>query len=112
MAGAGVSQPEPGDATFPVAEEVGDLVAQGALHLGGEPGGVVAEVAQQRVAVDDDLVQRVVAGRAVAVVEAVGVRLASAVEDQDGHVGEDVQQPVGQAIQRLADEPRWMWEWR
>ena len=44
------------------AEVVGDLVADGALDLGAQELGVVAEVALERVLVDDDPVGEVVAG--------------------------------------------------
>ena len=66
--------------------------------------GSCAEVAQQRVAEDDDPVRVVVARRRVALVEAVGAVAAALVGDHDRDVVERAQQQVGQVVERLADE--------
>ena len=66
--------------------------------------GVVAEVAAQGVAEDHDAVVSVVAGGAVALVEAIGAGPAAAVGDHDGDVRQCVSQQVGQVVERVADE--------
>src|SRR4051812_3943550 len=85
---------------------VGQLVADGPGHLGAQEVRIVSEVAPQRVAVDDDPVRHVVAGRAVAVVEAVGAAPATAVGDHDRDVVvlDEGAEQVGQLVQRVADE--------
>src|SRR5919198_2133165 len=65
------------------ADVMGQLVAHRARDLLAEKVGIVAEVAAQGVAVDDDAVGHVVAGRAIAVVEAVGAAAPAAVGDDD-----------------------------
>src|SRR5215207_9445019 len=50
----GPLQPEVADAELVEADVVSQLVADGLGHLGAQQPGIVAEVAAQRVAVDDD----------------------------------------------------------
>src|SRR3712207_1054279 len=57
-------EPEVPDAQLVRPEVVGELVADGDGHLLAQQVGVVAEVAAQGVAEDDDLVGHVVAGHA------------------------------------------------
>jgi hypothetical protein len=83
---------------------VGDLVAERPVDLDREPLGVVAEVPQECVAVDHDLIDRVVAGDAVAVIEPVGVRRPAAVEDDDRNGVKDLEHPVGESIEGVGDE--------
>ena len=62
------------------------------------------EVAQQRVAEDDDPVVVVVAGDGVALVEPVGAGLAALVGDHDRHAIERLVQQVRQVVERVAHE--------
>src|SRR3954470_24895972 len=77
---------------------MGELVADGARHLVAQKLGVMPEVAQQRVAEDDDAVGVVVARGGVALVEAVRAVAAPAVGDDDGDVVERLDQEVGQVV--------------
>src|ERR1035437_5878192 len=61
-----------------------ELVAHGACDLVAQHVGVVAEVAPEGVAEDDDPVVGVVTGRAVALIEAVGARAPAAVGGDHG----------------------------
>ena len=100
----GVSESELADAELVGAEVVSELVAHGAGDLGAELVGIVAEVAQQRVAEDHDAVAVVVARDGVALVEAVGAVAPPLVGDHDGDVVERGDQQVGQVVERLADQ--------
>ena len=86
------------------AQVVRQLVAHRPRDLRAQLVRVVAEVAQQRVAEDDDAVRVVVARDAVALVEAVGAVAAALVGDHDGDVLERAQQQVGEVVERLAHE--------
>ena len=81
-------------------------MAHGLDHLRAQELGVVAEVAAQGVAVDDDAVRHVVPGRAVAVVEAVGAAAAPAVRDDHGDVVvlDERPQEVGELVEGVAHE--------
>src|ERR671937_2938335 len=79
-------QPQVPHAELVEADVVRELVADGAGDLVAQHLRVVAEVAAQGVAVDDDAVGHVVAGGAVAVVEAVGAAPPAAVGDDDRDV--------------------------
>src|SRR4051812_195176 len=83
---------------------MGELVADGARHLVAQKLGVMPEVAQQRVAEDDDAVGVVVARGRVALVEAVRAVAAPAVGDHDRDVVERLDQEVGQVVERLAHQ--------
>jgi hypothetical protein len=84
---------------------VGELVAHRDRDLLAQHVRVVAEVAPQRVAVDDDPVRHVVARDAVAVVQPVRAGAAAVVGDHHGHVAlQRALQQVGQLVERLADE--------
>src|SRR5689334_14605700 len=98
------SQPQFPYAQLVRAEVVGQLVAHGARHLRTQLVRVVPEVAQQRVAEDDDPVGVVVARDGVAHVEPVGAVAAALVGYHHGHVVERAQQQVGQVVERLAHE--------
>src|SRR3954451_21092236 len=86
------------------AEMVGQLVTDRPGHLRAQLVRVVAEVAQQGVAEDDDAVGVVVARDRVALVHAVGPVAAPLVGDDHGDVLERAQQQVGQVVERLADQ--------
>ena len=77
-----VLQPEVAHAELVEPDVMGELVADRDRDLLAQQVGVVAEVAPQRVAEDDDPVGVVVAGRAVALVEAVGAVAAPLVGDR------------------------------
>lgn len=79
-------------------------MAQGALDLAGEQLAVVAEVAFQRVAVDDDSVLVAFARDSVAEVLAVGVHLGPQVGNDDGDVREHLLEFVGQPVDRVDDQ--------
>jgi hypothetical protein len=100
------SEAQVADAELVEADVVGELVADGDRHLLAQQLRVVAEVAAQRVAVDDDPVGHVVAGGAVAVVEPVGTAPPAAVGDHDGHVVvlDQHAQQVGEVVERVAHE--------
>src|SRR5512132_3213174 len=100
------SQPEVVHAELVEADVMGKLVAHRSRDLIAQQLRVVAEVAPQRVAVDDDAVGHVVARGAVAVIEAVGAAPAPAVGDDDRHVVvlDEVAQQVGQLVERVAHE--------
>src|SRR6185436_5531845 len=98
------SQPQLADAELVGAEVVCQLVAHRARDLRAQLVRVVAEVAQQRVAEDDDPVRVVVAGRGVPLVEPVGAVAAPLVGDHDGDVVERAQQQVREVVERLAHE--------
>ena len=83
---------------------VGELVADRAGHLRAQLVRVVAEVAHERVAEDDDAVVVVVARHGVALVEAVGALPPPAVGDHDGDVVERAQEQVRQVVERLAHQ--------
>src|SRR4051794_16270740 len=86
------------------AEVVGQLVADGLGHLGLEELGVVAEVADERVAEDEDAVGEEVAGHAVALVHAVGAPAPAAVGDHDGHVLERAVGLQGEIVEGRPDQ--------
>src|SRR5829696_2646801 len=86
------SQPQLADAQLVGAEVVGQLVAHRARDLRAQLVRVVAEVAQQRVAEDDDPVRIVVARDGVAHVEPVCAMAAALVGDHDRDVVERAQQ--------------------
>src|ERR1700730_10710060 len=92
------SQAQVSHAALVEPDVMGELMAHGAGALVAQLLGVLAEVAPQRVAVDDDAVGHVVAGRTVAVVEPVGAAPAAAVGDHDRDVVvlDEVAQEVGQ----------------
>src|SRR3954447_26455269 len=90
------SQAEVANAELVEPDVMSQLMAHRDGHLMAQQVGVVAEVPPQRVAEDDDAVGVVVAGGAVAVVEAVGAMTAAAVGDHDGDV----------AVQRGAQQVR------
>src|SRR6478672_94182 len=100
------SEAEVAHAELVEADVVGELVADGAGDLVAQQVGVVAEVAAQRVAVDDDPVGDVVAGGAVAVIEPVGAPAAAAVgdDDRDVVVLDERAQQVGQLVERVAHQ--------
>src|SRR3954470_10964794 len=79
-------QAEPAHAHLVEADVMGELVAHRARHLVAQQVGVVAEVAAQRVAEDDDPVVGVVAGGGVAHVQAVGTVAAALAGDDDGGI--------------------------
>ena len=64
----------------------------------------MAEVALQRVAVDDDPVLVVFAGDAVAEVLAVGVHLGAAIGDDDRDLGQHRLEFLGQPVDRVDDQ--------
>src|SRR4051794_31152036 len=97
-------QAEPAHAHLVEADVMGELVAHRARHLVAQQVGVVAEVAAQRVAEDDDPVVGVVAGGGVAHVQAVGAVAAAVGGDDDGDVLERVAQQVGQVVEGIAHE--------
>ena len=97
-------KPELPDAELVGPQVVRQLVAHGPRDLRAQLVGVVPEVAQQRVAEDDDAVGHVVAGDAVALVEAVRAVAPALVGDHDGDVLERLQQQVGQVVERLAHQ--------
>src|SRR5215211_5371733 len=98
------SQPQLADAQLVGAEMVRQLVAHGARDLRAQLVRIVAEVAQQRVAEDDDPVRVVVARDGVAHVEPVGAVAPALVGDDDRDVVERAQQQVRQVVERLAHE--------
>ena len=95
-----VYRPEPAHALLVPAEMVGELVADGARDLRPEQLGVVAEVAQQRVAEDHDPVVEVVLGDRVALVEAVRAPAPAAVGDDDRDVLERAVELERQVVDR------------
>src|SRR3954464_2969735 len=99
-------QAEPAHAHLVEADVMGELVAHRARHLVAQQVGVVAEVAAQRVAEDDDPVVGVVAGGGVAHIQAVGAVAAAMVGDDDGDVLERVAEQVGQVVEGIAHELR------
>src|SRR3954452_18540542 len=105
-AGGAGTEPEVAHAELVEADVVGELVAHRARDLVAQQLGVVAEVAPQGVAVDDDPVGDVVAACAVAVGEAVGAPAPAAVGDHDrgGVVLDERAQQVGQLVERVAHE--------
>src|SRR5438045_1689254 len=76
----------PAHAELVEPDVVRELVANRARHLVAEQVGVVAKITPQRVAEDDYAVGVIVAGRAVALVEAVSAATAPAVGDHDRDV--------------------------
>src|SRR3954452_2256080 len=98
------SQPQFPHAILPPPEVVGELVADGLGDLGAERGGVAAEVAHERVAVDDDAVGHVVARHAVAVVEPVGAAAPAAVRDHHGDGLERAVELERQVVERAAHD--------
>src|SRR4051812_2343404 len=98
------SEAEALHAALAPAEVVGQLVADGLGHLGLEELGIVAEVADERVAEDEDAVGEEVVGDAVALVHAVGAPAAAAVRDDDGHVLERAVRLQGEVVERRADQ--------
>src|SRR3954447_13849129 len=101
---AGTLQAELADPELVRPEVVCQLVAHRPRHLVAQQVRVVPEVAQQRVAEDDDAVVIVVARDGVALVEAVSVRAAPLVGDHDRDAIERLDQDVRQIVQRLAHE--------
>ena len=97
-------KPELPDAELVGPQVVRQLVAHGPRDLRAQLVGVVPEVAQQRVAEDDDAVGHVVARDGVALVETVGAVAPALVGDHDGDVLERAQQQVGQVVERLAHQ--------
>src|SRR4051812_13008350 len=97
-------QAEAAHAHLVEADVMGQLVAHGARDLVAQQVGVVAEVAAQRVAEDDDPVVGVVARGGVADVQAVGAVAPALVGEDDRHVLEGVAQQVGQVVERVAHE--------
>src|SRR5438445_1573045 len=77
-------QVQAADAELVEAHVVGELVADGAHDLLAELLRVVAEVAAEGVAEDDDAVVRAIPRGAIALVHAVGALAAAAVGDHDG----------------------------
>src|SRR5215210_7634071 len=98
------SQPQLADAQLVGAEMVRQLVAHRARDLRAQLGRIVAEVAQQRVAEDDEPVRVVVARDGVAHVEPVRAVAPALVGDDDRDVVERAQQQVRQVVERLAHE--------
>jgi hypothetical protein len=83
---------------------VGELVPQGTLHLPGEQLSVVAEVAFERVPVDDDPVFIALVGDSVAEVVAIGMSLGAAIGDDDGDLFQDSLEFVGKGVDRVDDQ--------
>src|SRR3954454_24065213 len=83
------------------AQMVGQLVAHRALDLRPEELWIVAEVALQRVLVDDDAVRVGVAGDGAADVVAVGVLLMTATGDDHRRALDQLAKPLRQVVQRL-----------
>src|SRR5215213_9446245 len=98
------SQAQLADPELVGAQVVRQLVPDRARDLRAQLVRVMAEVAQQRVAEDDDPVRVVVAGRGVPLVEPIGAVAATLVGDHDRHVIERAQQQVRQVVERLPDE--------
>src|SRR4051794_10438006 len=99
------SQPQFANADLVGAQVVGQLVADGAQDLRPQLVGVVAEVAQQRVAEDHDPVGGDVTGNGPALVEPVGAVAAALVGDDHGDVAlQGAAQDVGQVVERVAHE--------
>ncbi len=86
------------------AEVVGELVAQGPLDLPGEEGAIVAEVALQRVAIDDDPVLIAFARDAVAGVLTVRMDLGSEVGHHHGDLRQHLLEFVRQPVDRVGDQ--------
>jgi hypothetical protein len=80
---------------------VGQLVAHGALDLRPEQLGIVAEVALQRVPVNDDAIRVGVASDGAADVVAIGVVLATATGDDHRRAFEQCAEIVRQVVQGL-----------
>lgn len=83
---------------------VGQLVAQGSLHLPGQQLGVVAEVALERVAVDDDPVLVPFSRDPVAEVLAVGPVLGATIGDDHRHLLQQLPEFLGQGVDRVCDQ--------
>src|SRR6266511_1137199 len=83
------------------AQVVGQLVAYRALNLRPQQIGIAAEVALQRVLVDDDAIWIDVAGDGAADVLAVGAVLVTAARDDHRGALEQLAELLRQVIQRL-----------
>src|SRR4051812_35584438 len=90
--------------TYPAlipAEVVAELVAHDALDLRSQQLGVVAEVALQRVLVDDDAIRIDVAGDRAAHVVAVRMMLVTASGDDDRRALEQLAELLRQLVEGL-----------
>src|SRR5437870_942921 len=87
---ASCSEAEAAHPALSPAQVVGQLVAHGALDLRPQQLGIVAEIALQRVLVDDDAVWVNVAGDGAADVVAVGMVLVTAAGDDHGRALEQL----------------------
>jgi hypothetical protein len=79
-------------------------VPQGPLDLPGEQLAVVAEIAFERVAVDDDSVLVAFRRHAVAEVLAVGMALGAEIGDDDRHPSEEALEFLGKGVDRVRHE--------
>lgn len=79
-------------------------IAHAALDLGSQQLRVVAEIALERVALDDDVVPEVVASDGAADVVAVCVMQVAEIGDEDRDSLDHLAQVLGQAVDRLDDE--------
>ena len=92
------------DAPLVPAEVVGELVAERSLDLGAKQVRVPAEVALERVLVEDDAVGVVVAGDGVAEVVAVGAVLGAEMRDDHGRGVEQLLELGRQVVDGVGDE--------
>src|SRR5436305_5209870 len=97
-------EPQPPYALLVPTQVVGQLVAHRPCDLGLQEIRVVAEVAQQRVAEDDDPVVEVVTRDRVPLVETVGALSAPAVGDDHGDVLERAVELEREVVERGTDE--------
>ena len=79
-------------------------MTQGSLDLAGEQVSVVAEVALQRVAVDDDPVLIAFASQTVSEVVTVRMRLGTEIGDHHRDVRQNLLEFVGQPVDRIDDQ--------
>src|SRR6185437_1744707 len=86
------------------AEMVGQLMAQGPLDLTGEEVAIVAEIAFERVPVDDDPVLVLFPRNSIPEVLAICARLGPAIRYHHRHPGQHLLEFVRQPVDRVDDQ--------
>jgi hypothetical protein len=99
------SEAEAADTALVPADVVGQLMAQSALDLAGEQLSIVAKVALQGVAVDDDPVLVPIVDDTIAEVLAVSAMLGAKIGDDHGDVFEQLPQLRRQGVDRVGNQP-------
>jgi hypothetical protein len=98
------SEPQTADPTLVPAQMVGELMAQGPLDLTGEEIAIVAEIAFERVPVDDDPVLVLLARDPVAEVLAICAYLGPEIGHHHRHPGQHLLEFVRQPVDRIDDQ--------